>query len=122
MALAAPDDGARETELQILGRLKTDLLCVNPWGVRGCVSLQTADEKHIAEGAGDPRKQRYPQRLYAIDLKGVDIFRVVAPQKGATLRRPQPTIVFSKGDLVAQPKEGNVGLNDAKGINRGNRP
>ena len=51
---------------------------------------------------------------------GVDIFRIVAPREGAALGRSEPGIGLAEGDFMAPKMIGEIGLDDAEYISRGN--
>ena len=93
-----------------------------PWRIRRGVPLQAANEEFIAEWPRDPGKKRNTQRLNAVDLKGVDVLCVVAPEKAAAFSGPQPLVALPNRKHVVQQNVGEVCLHNPKIIGRGNRP
>ena len=51
MTLSAPDNGALETKFEVAGRLETDFLSMDPWGIWIGMSLQAANKELISERA-----------------------------------------------------------------------
>src|SRR5579871_3845363 len=122
MALPSPYDRSPKTELDILRRFETDFFNVDPRTIRRGVPFQTAHGKLIAERPRESREKRNTQRLNAIDLKGIDILRVIAPQKAATLGWPKPMIAFPNRKHMVPPDIRSVSFDDPKVICRRNRP
>src|ERR1700733_9661354 len=96
MTLAAPDHCALESELEVLCGLKAQLLCVHPGSVRIRMSLQATHIEVVAEGPGQPRKQRDAKRFNPVDLKCIDIFGVGAPRHAPALCGAEPVVVLSE--------------------------
>ena len=113
VALAAPDHGALEAELEVLGGPEADLLDVHPGIVGIGVAFEGADQKLIAEGAGENGEQRNVQRLSAVDAEGVDIFRVVGVGHPAAQSGAEPVVLLAEGDLVVEQAVGGVRLDEA---------
>jgi hypothetical protein len=89
VALAAPDHGALEAELEVRGGPEADLLDVHPGVVGIGVAFQRSNQKLIAEGAGEIGEQRNVQRFSAVDAEGVDILSVIGVgHAAAQLRGP----------------------------------
>ena len=100
VALAAPDHSALEAEFQVLRWPKADFFDMNP-GIDGVgVAFQRPHHEIIAERAGDPGKPRHIKRFDAVDAEGVDILGIVGVGHGAAQPRPQPVILFAKGNFM----------------------
>ena len=121
MPLAAPDHGALKADLDIHGWLERDLLHVYPGFVGVGMTLEATDEKVVAEWPGNSRQAGNAKGFDAIDAEGIDVLGVVAPREGAALGRPQPCVGFAKGNLVAPEVIGEISLDDAEYVSRGNR-
>ena len=113
VALAAPDHGALEAELQVRGGPEADLLNVYPGIVGIGVAFQRSNQKLIAEGAGEQGEQRNLQRFDAVDAEGVDIFGVVGVGHAAAHSRAQPVVLLAEGNLVVEQTVGGVRLDKA---------
>ena len=60
------------------------------------MASQRAHQKFIAEGPGEPGKQRNIQRLNAINVKRVDILSVVGISHSAAQARSQPVVLLAE--------------------------
>src|ERR1700691_2498223 len=110
MTLSTPDDGALEAKFEVLGRLKTYLLHVHPGVVWISMPLQAANKELIAERPGKVRKKWNAERLYPVDLKGIDVLCVGAPSEASSLAWPKPVVTFPEGDFVVAEQERQVRL------------
>jgi len=77
VALAAPDDGALEAELEVHCGPEADLLNMHPGIVGIGVAFERTHQKLVTEWASENGEQRNEQRLSSVDAEGVDVLRVV---------------------------------------------
>ncbi len=81
MTVAAPYRRTLEADFQVAVGLERDFLGVDPWVVRRGMPLEAADEKKL-ENLSDHRiNKKKMERVGAVDLERVDVFRVVAPRE-----------------------------------------
>ena len=113
VSLAAPDDGALETEFEIFGWAEADFFDVDPRVVGLSVALERADEKVVAERAGEIGETGNVQRFDAIDAKRIDILSVVGVGEGSAQSGPKPVVLLAKGDFVIEKVRRDVGLKNA---------
>src|SRR5665213_2922682 len=90
VALAAPDDGALEAELEVRCGSECEHFGMDPGVVGVGVALQGADEEGVTDGSEDSGEIRDVPGLDAVDAEGVDIFGVVAPGHAAAESRAHP--------------------------------
>src|ERR1035441_3643001 len=108
--LATPDHGALEAEFEVFRGPEADLLDMRP-GAEGIgVAFERADQKIVAEGAGEPGEQRNVERLDAVDAEGIDVLGVVGVGHAAAQAGPEPVVLFAEGEYVVEVLDGGVGL------------
>jgi len=86
------------------------------------MALQATHKKVVTERSGETREQRYIERFRPVNLKRVDVLRIVAVHKRAAYRRGQPVVALSKRYLMVQNAIGNVRFENAEYIGRCDRP
>src|ERR1700736_3408670 len=97
VTFAAPDRRALKSELKVFRWFEADFFHVYPGGVGIGMPFETSDKKHIPEGASHARKKRNLKEVRAINLKGVDILRIVAVGQAPALCGPEPMVALANG-------------------------